>query len=98
MPKTDILKALAEYTTALSDALDKDTHPINRPQYLRHLAWCAKVFAKAYNGAQTDELEPYLRTENRTFGWQHFEGSYKKKLFDAWKRFKKKIDYRDEES
>ena len=71
----DRLPAVVGYIEVLAASLDTTTVAGDRAAYERHLAAAARLVPLVAQGADQNDIDAWVQTEERGFGWGYLSGA-----------------------
>lgn len=74
VPPMDRMLAVVRYIEVLAASLDTTTFAADRAVYERHLAAAARLVALVVRSGDQREVDAWLRSEERGFGWGYLSG------------------------
>ena len=89
MWRSEILRALAEYASVITDCLDHCTLKEDRESYLNALAFAGILLGKINDDEPYRVLEGVIENEDKNFGWTYLSADDAKVAEEAWAVFKR---------
>ena len=97
MWRSEILRALADYSSVLTDCLQHCTHAEDRQSYLNALAFAGILLGKINDDESYVGLEQLIENEDKNFGWTYLSAEDAKVAEEAWAVFKRAFETAQEE-
>jgi hypothetical protein len=92
MWRAEILRALADYASVLSDCLTHCTTEDDRASYVNALAFVGILLGKINDEEPYPVLKGLVDAEDKNFGWTYLSADDAKVAEEAWSVFKRAID------
>jgi hypothetical protein len=92
MWRSEILRALADYASVLTDCLAHCTHRGDRQSYLSALAFVGILLGKINDEEPYPGLQVLIENEDKNFGWNYLSAEDAKVAEEAWSVFKRAFE------
>jgi hypothetical protein len=92
MWRSEILRALADYASVLTDCLLHCTHAGDRQSYVNALAFVGVLLGKLNDEESYGGLRLLIENEDKNFGWNYLSADDAKVAEEAWAVFKRAFD------
>lgn len=92
MWRSEILRALADYASVLTDCLLHCTQAEDRTSYVNALAFTGMLLGKINDEESYPGLRVLIENEDKNFGWTYLSADDAKVAEEAWSVFKKAFD------
>src|SRR5688572_1000300 len=92
MWRSEILRALADYASVLTDCLAHCTHAGDRQSYLSALAFAGILLGKINDDEPYPGLQVLIENEDKNFGWNYLSAEDAKIAEEAWSVFKRAFE------
>jgi hypothetical protein len=89
MWRAEILRALADYASALTDGLNHCTREVDRPTFVNALAFAGILLGKINDEEPYSVLKLLVEAEEKNFGWTYLSGDDGKVAEEAWAVFRR---------
>jgi len=89
MWRSEILRALAEYASVITDCLEHCTRREDREAYVNALAFAGILLGKINDEEPYRALEGLVDAEDKNFGWTYLSAEDAKVAEEAWSVFKR---------
>jgi hypothetical protein len=89
---TDLEDALAAYIIVLAESAASTHRAEDRPQYEKHLAVAARMYAALRSDATLQTLRALINTEIRAYGWSFLSDDEGRRVEAAWGAFVAEVD------
>jgi hypothetical protein len=97
MWRSEILRALADYASVITDCLQHCTHAEDRRSYLSALAFAGILLGKINDEEPYLGLQVLIENEDKNFGWTYLSAEDAKVAEEAWAVFKRAFETAKEE-
>jgi hypothetical protein len=92
MWRSEILRALADYASVLTDGLSTCMREEDRATYVNALAFAGVFLAKINDEEPYSGLERLIEAEEKNFGWTYLSGDDGKVAEEAWAVFRRAFE------
>jgi hypothetical protein len=92
MWRAELLRALADYASLLTDGLNHGTREEDRQTYVNALAFTGILLGKIHDEEPYSALAELIDAEDKNFGWNYLSADDGKLAEEAWSVFKKKFE------
>ena len=92
MWRSEILRALADYASVLTDGLSHCTREEDRPSYVNALAFAGILLGKLNDAEPYSVLKLLVEAEEKNFGWTYLSGDDGKVAEEAWAVFRRAFE------
>jgi hypothetical protein len=92
MWRSEILRALADYASVLTDCLTHCTHEADRAAYVNALAFTGILLGKINDEEPYSGLKVLIENEDKNFGWTYLSADDAKVAEEAWAVFKRAFE------
>jgi hypothetical protein len=89
MWRSEILRALAEYASVITDCLEHCTRDDDRQSYVNALAFAGALLGKINDEEPYRVLAELVEAEDKNFGWTYLSAEDAKVAEEAWAVFRR---------